>query len=281
MGQTWIKPIITLLSLALLLWLAPVPPIDPWNLLSPKKIATMIFALAVIQAIGLAMFRYLESRTGALLLGFFGGLISSTATTASLATKSKLGADQSSAAQLIFLSSTGAMLFEGLVLVITGVTEIHASHILIFVGPLLTTLGLIVAQYSNHQEQRIDSDTADFQILPLLKLSFFILFVLSISKVCQSLFGQNGLLAITSIASLFEIHGTIIANVQLHESGSVDVEFLCSLLAVSLLASYLSKLFLIWTLGSSNLSRYAIKSTALLLCSLALGWAIAKRLAPL
>jgi uncharacterized membrane protein (DUF4010 family) len=261
--------------LALLTWFAPVAPIDPWQLLSLKKIATMIFALAVIQAFGSTMTQYLGMRTGALLTGFFGGLISSTATTASLAKRSKVSPDHASEEVLIFLSATGAMLFEALALVITGTTAVHLSNLIIFVGPILATAGMIVIEYHSHSDRSGSSDDSNFQILPILKLSFFIVAILSFSKICQNVFGQNGLLVLTSLVSLFEIHGSVIANVQLHESGVVSVRLLCSLLAVSIVASYVSKLFLISTLGSPQLRSKAVQRTPILFCALAVSWAVA------
>jgi uncharacterized membrane protein (DUF4010 family) len=275
-SRTWIKTAITLGALALLTWLAPVAPLDPWNLVAPQKIASMIFALALIQAFGSIMGHALGARTGAVLTGFFGGLVSSTATTASLAKRSKGGSETTIAAELlVFLSATCAMLFEGLALVLTGLSELHASLVVIFIGPIFATLAMIFVQYRQLKDRSEATDSADFQILSILKLALFILAILSISKISQNLFGQNGLLVLTSLVSLFEIHGSVIANVQLHESGTVSVHFLASLLAVSIVASYLSKIFLISTLGSSALSSRAIQSTLILIGSLAISWAAA------
>lgn len=268
----WIKPTLTLFSLAILVWLSPIAPIDPWNLLSPKKIATMILALAIIQVFGSVIAQYLGVRNGAILTGFFGGLISSTATTATLAKRSKMNTSDGSAEVLIFLSATGAMLFEGLVLVVAGTSIVHFSHVLIFLGPIFATIGMIVMQYRKKRDHKPSSDHAAFQLLPILKLSIFIVIILSVSKIFQNLFGQNGLLVLTSLVSLFEIHGSVIANVQLHESGSVSVNLLCGLLAISVVASYLSKLFLISTLGSPGLRSHAIRSTLLLFGSLGISW---------
>lgn len=277
--QSWMKPTLTLISRALLTWWAPVAPLDPWNLLSPKKITTMILALAMIQAFGSVLAQYLGARTGATLTGFFGGLISSTATTASLAKKSKVSTNHDARDLLIFLSATGAMLFEGLALVATGTTNVHPSNLIVFVGPILATVAMIVFQYRSISDKSGTSDSSTFKILPLLKLSIFIAAILSVSKICQNLFGQNGLLVLTSLVSLFEIHGSVIANVQLHESGAVSISFLCSLLAISIISSYLSKLFLISTLGSSELKSRAIKSTIILFLALGASWMFAIYLA--
>lgn len=276
--RTWVKPTLTVISLALLAWYSPVAPLDPWNLLSPKKIATMVFALATIQAFGSAIAQYLGIRTGSILTGFFGGLISSTATTASLARRSRARPSDDSGEVLIFLSATGAMLFEGLAIVIAGTADVHLSNLVIFIGPIIATLGMIVVEYRTHPNRSDSADTSTFQILPILKLSFFIVVILSASKISQNAFGQKGLLVLTSLVSLFEIHGSVIANVHLHESGAVSVNFLCSLLAVSVVASYLSKLFLISTIGSSKLRSKAVRRTLILFCALALSWLIAVNL---
>ncbi len=276
----WVKPAVTLIILAILAWLAPVKPMDPFHLLSPKKIISMIWALVLIQSIGSVFARYLGARTGSILTGFLGGLVSSTATTASLARKSKLdGGANTSSEMLTFLSATGAMLFEGLALLITGAEHIHLPTLLVFIGPIATTIGLILVHYQKSEERGSRAELSDFQILPLLKLSVFIVAILAVSKLFQNIFGQNGLLILTWIVSLFEIHGSIIANVNLHESGAVTLQLLCSLLVVSVFASYLSKLFLISTLGSSALRLGAIKSTFILFCSLGLSWLAAVSMA--
>ena len=138
---------------------------------------------------------------------------------------------------------------------------------------------MISMQYRKLTDRSDSSQSTAFLILPILKLSVFIVAILSLSKVFQHLFGQKGLLVITSLVSLFEIHGSIIANVQLHELGTVGVSLLSSLLAISVVASYISKLFLIWTLGSPFFRAQVIKSTLLLFFSLAISWTISIALA--
>lgn len=261
--------------MALLVWLSPALPIDPWNLLSPKKVATMIFALTLIQVMGTAAARFLGARAGAILTGFLGGLISSTATTAAMAKRSKNSAQQDvSAETLTFLAATAAMLFEGVALLLSGTTEFHFTLSLIFIGPILTT-SLLIYRHSNKLGKRtVIFEPTPFRILPILKLSAFIVAILVLSKVLQNLFGQAGLIILTFLVSLFEIHGSVIANVQLHDSGTVGVPLLGGLLAISVLASYLSKLFLIYSIGSHSLRAQATKNTLFLLLSLLGSWLI-------
>ncbi len=269
------KPILTLVVMGLLVWFLPSIPIDPWNLLNLKKIVMMIFALTFIQVLGALLNRFFGLSRGALLTGFLGGLISSTATTAALAKKSKASSDKDSSQEtLVFLAATMAMLFEGVVLVYMGTTQMHFLTLFIFVGPLLVTGAMIFFYSRKVRLKQFESEKILFEIIPILKLSLFIVAVLFLSKLLQNIFGQNGLMVLTFLVSLFEIHGSVIANIQLHEKGVVAMGLLNSLLAISIIASYLSKLFLISTLGSRNFRIHAFKCSLFLFTSLFMSWMI-------
>ena len=259
---------LVLVVLALLVYFLPSAPVDPWNLVSPKNIAKMIFALSIIQAMGSIIGQLLGNKMGSILTGFLGGLVSSTATSASLARKSKIkGPAYDSTGIVIFLSATGAMLMEMIAIVFTGKKDIHFSLLLIFLGPVLVTIIAIIFQSKNLSE-RAPAEVAKFEILPILKLSTFILGILMLSKILQKFFGQTSLFVLTFLASLFEVHGSVIVNMQLHDSGVFTVQTLGGVLAISIMASYISKLFLIGTLGGRSLRNMVLKETSLLFLSL-------------
>ncbi len=271
----WIKPFFTLLFLLTLVLALPSAPVDHWNLLNLKKIAIMIFVLALIQILGSTAAQLVGAKAGAILTGFLGGLISSTATTAFLARQSKnLPHYTSSFGVITFLSATGAMLLEGTSLLLTGVDEVHSSLFLIFAGPILATIFMIIMESRKIIPRNLRTEQSSFKILPILKLSAFIVAILVLSKVLQNSFGQNGLIILTFLVSLFEIHGSVIANIQLHDTGAFDIQALGSLLAISIIASFVSKLFLIFALGHSELKKKVLRRTYVLILSLGISWAI-------
>jgi uncharacterized membrane protein (DUF4010 family) len=59
--------------------------VDAWQIFNPKKVALMVFALALIQALGEVLRSILGDRRGAIVGGFLAGLVSSTAATATIA----------------------------------------------------------------------------------------------------------------------------------------------------------------------------------------------------
>lgn len=196
--KQWTKPVLVVSVSFMIAWLLPSGPLDPWDILSLKKAAYMVFALAFIQAFGSAMIQLLGNRKGAILTGFFGGLISSTATTVSLARKSKVAIRENVGKEtLTFLKATIAMLIEGIVLLLLGTTEIHLSLLLIFLGPILMTALIIVLLSRKLHHRRLKIERVKLDILPILKLAAYIVAILSLSKLLQNVFGQSGLLILT------------------------------------------------------------------------------------
>jgi len=266
-----------LLALAII---APVEPVDPWGLFSPGKISLMIFVLAVLQFSGSQLRRAMGRRAGALLSGFFGGIISSTATTAALAKRSKDGGDgHTHETHLMFLAATAAMLIQSLALILAGTTGLHWELLLVLGLPMLLLAALIVKHARIKHQMAADSAlSSEFRILPILLLAGFIALILALSQILQMVFGQRGLLVLTFIVSLFEVHGSLIANVQLHDVGTINAPLLANLVALSLLASMLSKLALVGVFGSETLKRAVFRTTLGMSLALLIGWSLAMTL---
>ncbi|MBX7148310.1 DUF4010 domain-containing protein [bacterium] len=273
MIKAWLKPVFILLVLFLLTFILPNTPVDPWALLKPKKIVSIIFVLAFIQVMASVAVKFLGAKKGALFSGFFGGFISSTATTANLARQSKLFPYQNVFSDtLVFLAATLAMLFEGVCILYFAADNFHFSLLVIFIGPIILTISLMMAISKKITDAPMAITDHQLDILSILKLSAFIVLILALSKILQNIFGEVGLALLTFLVSLFEVHGSFVANIQMHDDGSLGVIQLGGLLAVSIAASYVSKLFLIYSLGSDALKKYILKYTILLFLSLLASW---------
>lgn len=240
----------------------------------------MIFALTLVQFAGSILLGALGSKRGAILSGFLGGLVSSTATIASLAKRSKGAKRQKDVISetLTFLSATIAMLAEGVVIFVFGTKEVHTSVLVLFCIPALVAFYCIVVRAKAPSARVQSHEQFRFEFSPTLKLSVFIAAILSVSKILQYFFGNSGLVVLTFLVSLFEIHGSFIANVQLHDGGAIDLFMLGICVAVSIAAACLSKWFLIFTLASSELKSEVKKESLYLLASLILGWLVFWRL---
>jgi len=270
----WKKSIIVIGVFFLATLLLPENPVDPWELFSLKKIAFLILALTVIQLLAELLRLLLGARAGTVASGLLGGFISSTALTASLARKSRINSPSDNYYHVLtYACGTLAMLLEAMILVLVGSKNFDPKILVIFATPLLLTLSFIVFQLrKNHIQSVLEPTKSTDQFIQTLQLTVFILLILSASKILQTIFGDNGLLVLTFLVSLFEIHGSIIANVQMQDIGVIQLNFLGHLLAISLAASYISKLAIVLFWGSSRFKKSLLTGTTAMLAAVLLSW---------
>lgn len=272
--KAFIRPILIFLGMLTVVYFLPEEPIDPWNAIGLKKIATLICAISFIQLLGGEITKYLGQRKGSIITGFLAGLASSTATVASVARASKVSSKNTTSEILIFISATIAMQIVCLVILLIGNEGLHYSLLTLILTPVVAALIMIYIETKNSADGHEVAKAEKFEVLHVLKLTAFIITTIIISKIAKSFLAESGMVAITFIVSLFEMHGSIVANLQLHDAGEFDVKQLGALLATAIVASYVSKLFLVYTLGSIELRIKVLKYTALSLGALGTGWLI-------
>ena len=268
--------VLLLLALAILLWLSPPHTVDPWGMFNPQKIIQLLFALTILQILGSVLISLFKGKVGGLAFGFFGGLISSTALTAFVAKQSQdADEDVIRLLSLAFLSALLGTILESAVLVLVGLTEIHWEIFLVFSGSIIVTPILMMMRLRSLRH--IEFEDGDFLTVhprSIIKLGLLIAVFLALSKLLQILNGLSGQFLLTFVICLFELQGSIIGNVQLHESQILNIANLGHLIAVGILASYLAKWGLVLFLGSPGFKRRASKYVAILIGAHLLGWGL-------
>src|SRR5690606_25519792 len=91
-----------LLSLVILP-VVPSDPLGPWGVLVPRDVWLMVVLVVGINLGGYLLYRFVGERVGLLLGGVLGGLVSSTATTASYARRTRSGEGLAPLAALVIL----------------------------------------------------------------------------------------------------------------------------------------------------------------------------------
>ncbi|MDR3683340.1 MAG: DUF4010 domain-containing protein [Geothrix sp.] len=78
-----------LIVFAILLPMLPVRTLDPWGVLSPRKVGWMVALIASVDFLGYGLNRILGSSRGALMTGLVGGLVSSTVVTVTVSRQAR------------------------------------------------------------------------------------------------------------------------------------------------------------------------------------------------
>lgn len=277
--SNWIKTSLILGMTAALALVLPDEPVDPWQILDLKKVMYVIFALAFLQTLAGVVVDKLGSKAGIVLLGFLAGLVSSTATTATVARQSRDSKDEDTNAEtVVLLSATLAMLCEAAVVLTISLRPPKPLLYLMFLAPILVCLGLTLTLTRRVRHMPEQLQPQGLQLKPLLKLAAFIIGILALSKFLRGSLGDAGLMFLTFGVSLFEIHGSIIANIQLANAKVIEHSTLIGLFSLSVAASFVSKMGLITILGSRALKVRIAWITLIMIVTQALSWALVRGL---
>lgn len=257
----------------------PDAPIDPWGLVSLKKIMTFASAITMLQLLSVELARLLGHRHGAILTGLLGGFVSSTATVLTLARASKHPNAHAGSLFLTYIASTIAMQLVCVGILFLNTQEMHYPTLLIMLLPVVSGAIGLVLEANGASKVPTHAPQVKFEWDHVLKLVALIVLTLVASKMSQTYFQESGTMLVTFVVSLFEMHGSVIASLQLHDAGAIDLQLLGGLLSISVLASFTSKLGFVVFLGGRELRVKVVKYTALSYTLLAIGWIVFSALA--
>jgi len=98
-----------LIVFAILLPMLPQRALDPWGVLSPRKVGWMVALIAAVDFLGYALNRVLGARRGAVLTGLVGGLVSSTVVTVTMSRQAREDASLRAPGQVAVMLACGVM----------------------------------------------------------------------------------------------------------------------------------------------------------------------------
>lgn len=278
MKNQWVRAGLFLLFLFVASKLVPPDPVDPWGLFRPQKILFMFFALSALPVAGEVLTLWVGPRAGIIMTGFLGGILSSTATTVNLAKESHEANGSQTLRMAALQSAILAMLIQAGVLISAGGLEAFELVGLHFAILGLITVMLIALLWRRKSRQPHPAMAGTEDILDVkssLKLTVFIVLILAASKIVQEWAGGQGLMLLTFIISLFEVHGSLISTSQLLAADKIDGAQYERLIETSLLASYVSKFALIAAISNPGFRKRALMTLAppmLFLILHLLGW---------
>lgn len=245
----------------------------PYEVLNPFRIWLMVVFIVGISVASYVLYRLTSARTGTLLGGVLGGLISSTATTASYARRA--GEDPAFArlsAAVVMVAST--MVFARILLEVGAVAPGLVPEI---AGPLcavaavnvvLSAVGLALIRNGGAGSLPQEDPTELKPALLFAALYGAILFAVAAAK---QHFGDTGLYAVAGVSGLTDVDAITLSVANLAAAGRVDVTTAWRAILIAVSANLVFKTGLGLALGGLALLR---PLCALLVPSLAAGIAI-------
>lgn len=252
--------------------------IDPWELINPRRFGFLVLLLSLIQFGGYIAIRVFGQRFGTIMMGFFGGLVSSTAVFATLSRLSRQQVNDLRAMVtaavfsilgmliefVIIISAAAPKLINTLLLPIIAIATVGASSALLTIKP---------KQGKKHSKQishptTIANSPNPLDVKSVLTLAAFIAIMLLLSTIAGRYFGQAGIQYVTFFGGLFEVHGVSLATATLYFENKLALDAASTLLLIAIAASFVSKFMLLFSLARN---RFAVITSLFLIAMVVAG----------
>lgn len=205
---TWVelRSAVVLLAMSfVLLPLIPATPYGPFGGVSPRSLLVLVILLASVSFVGYVAVRLLGSGQGYLVAGAVGGLVSSTATTVTLARQSVSGMPAQAAAG-------GAAAAGAVSLVRTGflVAALAPALVSAVLPPLLISGAVMMVSavlFIRRDASRIAAEPPanPFELLQVVKMALLITVVAFVARASSQIFGDGGLYVVSALSALADV----------------------------------------------------------------------------
>jgi uncharacterized membrane protein (DUF4010 family) len=229
----------------------------PYQVLNPFNIWLMVVLIVGISMGAYIAYKLLGTRSGSLVSGLMGGLISSTATTVSLSRRSRTASIESSAAVVIVIAS--AVVFVRVLFEIALVAPAVLGSTALPLAVMLATMIGMSAVLCRRSLGVLAGPTDEAE--PPSELSAAIVFGVLYAAVllgvafAKAEFGQTGMYVVAALSGLTDMDAITLSTSQLMRTDQLGPETGWRLIMVGALANLCFKAGLVAALGPRGLLR--------------------------
>jgi uncharacterized membrane protein (DUF4010 family) len=266
-----------LIVFAILLPLLPVQTLDPWHVLSPRKVGWMVALIASVDFLGYALNRILGSRRGALMTGLVGGLVSSTVVTVTMSRQAREDESLRGPGQVAVMLACAVMGVRVAILAgVVGGPILARPLLLPMAAMVLVLLGCSGWIYRTGAMRVGGAEVLvknPFHLKRAVGWGLALATVLLVSAAARSWFGDRGLLVAAGLSGLADVDPiTLAVSSQVRGVGlSATTASLAILLAVG--ANTLAKGAFAWVSGGRAFGqKLAVMLGASLAVALLVAW---------
>ncbi|UCV01819.1 MgtC/SapB family protein [Dechloromonas denitrificans] len=259
------KDINSILQFAVLsLVILPILPnqdFGPYNALNPRQIWWMVVLISGLALAGYLALRIVGARHGAALLGIFGGLASSTATTLMFSRHAhELGHLVRMAATVILIANVMVMIRLGLVSGMVAPTLITPIAIVFACG---IVPGIIVALYgwkalSAAGELPMPEVKNPTELKTAISFGLLYALVVLASAWLQDIAGNKGLYIVALASGLTDADASVLSTLRLFNLQKLSSSEAVIAVTLALIANLVFKIGLVLSIGGSKLARHAL-----------------------
>lgn len=238
--------------------LLPNETFGPFDVLNPYLIWLMVVFVTGISFLSYILIKFIGSRKGVGMIGFLGGLASSTAVTMSLAGKStETKGSQMPFVFAIVIASAG-MFFRVLIEAFVLNRQLFYSLLL----PMLSMgfVGALCGVFVWKKKERLKEDVGfenPFRIIPAIKFAVFFAAILFVSKAMLVYFGTKGIYLTSFFSGLADIDAITLSMAKL-SGGDLSTRIATKAITIASISNTLTKATIVSFFASNTVRKEVV-----------------------
>jgi len=233
----------------------------PYGAINPQQVWWMVVLISGMALAGYLALRIIGAKHGAALLGVFGGLASSTATTMMFSRHAASNAGLvPMSAVVILIANVMVMIRLGIVAILVA-PSLMQDIFLIFMGGVIPGLLMIAYRWrslTNAGELPLPEVTNPTELKTALSFGLLYGLVVISSAWLQDQVGQSGLFAVALASGLTDADASALSTLRLFAIERVTMQDAVIAVTLALLANLLFKIGLVLVIGGKSLSQNAL-----------------------
>jgi len=230
----------------------------PYDALNLRHIWWMVVLISGVSLAGYTALRLVGTRHGATLLGFFGGLVSSTATTMIFSRHARRsGALVHTAMLVVLLANMVILLRVGFVSFIVAPAIILPLLLVLGGGVVMGLLAVLWGwrQLNGHGELPMPEISNPTEIRAAVTFGALYALILILSAWLQDIAGSQGLYLLALISGLTDVDAITLSTLRLFSTAQIGVAQAVTTITLAVLSNLAFKMGLVVMIGGGALAR--------------------------
>ena len=235
----------------------------PFDAFNPKEIWKVVIIISAIDFIGYFLLRWKGAKS-LVLVGFFGGLVSSTAITYNFSILSR----KLEKKEILILGIIIAWIVMNLrIIFLAGIFNINLLALILpaFLTIIATQL-FFIKKYSKYlnsysEEENTNQFQETFSILNILQFAFIYAVVVFLMKALKYYYGLVGIYFVSFISGVIDVDAITISASNLTKSGSIELIFGAIIILLAVFSNTMFKYIYVLIFADDYLKKEILKIT--------------------
>lgn len=241
----------------------------------PRRLASLVFVILVLQAAGHVALRWLGASRGLVVTGFVSGFVSSTVTIATMGRRARNSGGNGGIYAAAAIAATSATWIQ--VIVMSAALSTHAARVLAPTAGVATAVALACAaagwllarKQKAEGDDEVEKDRRALRPREALVIAAMLTVVTVAVSLAQSWFGSAGVYAGAAVGGLADAHAPVASLAALHAGGHMPENELVLGVVIAVSANSVTRTIVAFSAGGAA---YGLRIAIALAAGLAAAW---------